>query len=91
MGCTSAQLALAWMAQRSSSCVIPIVGARTASQLAENLGYIDIQLQSGQVAQLDELTALTPEYPQALFASDFFQTMMFGELRDSIELPPGNS
>jgi aryl-alcohol dehydrogenase-like predicted oxidoreductase len=89
MDCTSAQLALAWMAQRSSSCVIPIVGARTARQLAENLGYIDIQLQSGQVAQLDELTALTPEYPQALFASDFFQTMMFGELRDSMEMPPG--
>jgi hypothetical protein len=44
-------------------------------------------LEREQVAQLDELTALAPEYPQALFASDFFQTMMFGELRESIELP----
>jgi len=91
IGCTSAQLALAWMMQRSTSCVIPIVGARTADQLGENLGCIDIQLKPEHVEQLDELTALTPEYPQALFASDFFQTMMFGELRESIELPHGKS
>jgi len=87
IGCTSAQLALAWMAQRSSSCVIPIIGARTASQLRENLGSVDIRLKPDHLGQLDELTALTPEYPQALFASDFFQTMMFGELRENIELP----
>lgn len=87
IGCTSAQLALAWMAQRSTSCVIPIIGARSANQLRENLSCVDVRLQPGQIAQLDELTALEAEYPQALFASDFFQTMMFGELRDSIDVP----
>lgn len=87
IGCTSAQLALAWMVQRSTSCVVPIIGARTAVQLEENLGCIEVKLTSDQIAQLDALTALTPEYPQALFASDFFQAMMFGDLRDSIEKP----
>jgi aryl-alcohol dehydrogenase-like predicted oxidoreductase len=90
IGCTSAQLALAWIAQRSTSCVIPIIGARTVVQLRENLGSVAIRLEREQVAQLDELTALAPEYPQALFASDFFQTMMFGELRESVQMPRRN-
>lgn len=85
VGCTCAQLALAWMAQRSNTCVIPIIGARSASQLSENLGCIDVELQARQVSQLDELTAPEPEYPQSLFDSEFFQTMMFGEGRENIE------
>lgn len=91
IGCTSAQLALAWMAQRSATSVIPIIGARTATQLDENLGCIDVQLQAAQVEQLDALTAPEPEYPQALFESEFFQNMMFGELRDRIEIRGRNS
>ena len=90
IGCTSAQLALAWIAQRSTSCVIPIIGARTVTQLRENLGAVTIRLEREQVAQLDKLTALAPEYPQALFASEFFQTMMFGELRESVQMPRRN-
>lgn len=86
VGCTSAQLALSWMMQRSSTSVIPIIGARSASQVGENLGCIHVALLPQQIAQLDELTALEAEYPQSLFASEFFQTMMFGQLREDIEL-----
>ena len=43
-----------------------------------------LALNATQIAALDELTALTPEYPQSLFFSEFFQTMMYGEVRDRI-------
>jgi aryl-alcohol dehydrogenase-like predicted oxidoreductase len=84
VGCSPAQLALAWMMQRSAPRVIPIIGARKLSQLEDNLQAVDIQLSTTQIASIDELTALNQEYPQALFASEFFQTMMYGEVRERI-------
>jgi aryl-alcohol dehydrogenase-like predicted oxidoreductase len=84
VGCSSAQLALAWMMQRAATRVIPIIGARKLAQLEDNLQAVNIELNATQIAALDELTALTPEYPQSLFVSEFFQTMMYGEVRDRI-------
>ena len=84
IGCSSAQLALAWMSQRSATRVIPIIGARKLPQLEDNLQAVNVELNAAQIAHLDELTALTPEYPQTLFASEFFQTMMYGEVRERI-------
>ena len=45
-----------------------------------------MELLPQQIAQLDELTAPEPEYPRSLLASEFFQTMMFGEARENIVL-----
>jgi aryl-alcohol dehydrogenase-like predicted oxidoreductase len=84
IGCSSAQLALAWQMQRSAACVIPIIGARKLSQLEDNLGAVDVRLDAEQIERLDALTALETEYPQSLFKSDFFQTMMYGEVRERI-------
>jgi aryl-alcohol dehydrogenase-like predicted oxidoreductase len=86
IGCSSAQLALAWMMQRTDACVIPIIGARKMHQLTDNLGAADIVLTAAQITELDSLTALTPEYPQSLFDSEFFQTMMYGQIRPEILL-----
>ncbi len=81
IGCTPAQLALAWLRQRSpASIIIPILGARTRAQLVENLGCLDLQLTADQVADLEALTAPAPEYPQSLLASEFFQRLMHGDV-----------
>lgn len=79
IGCSPSQLALAWIAQRSATNLIPIVGARSVEQLKDNLGSIDIKLTKKQIEALDLLTALTPEYPQSLLGSEFFQVLMYGE------------
>ena len=86
IGCSTAQLALAWMMRRSSACVVPIIGARTLPQLSDNLGAVAVELTPDILASLDELTELVPEYPNSLFASEFFETMMYGEVRPRIEL-----
>jgi aryl-alcohol dehydrogenase-like predicted oxidoreductase len=87
IGCSPAQLALAWMSQRSPTRVIPIIGARTLAQLEDNLQATTVTLKAEEIAELDALTALTPEYPQSLFVSEFFQTMMYGEVREHMHLP----
>lgn len=86
MGCSTAQLALAWMMRRSSQCVIPIIGARNLEQLEDNLGAVAIDVPPETIAALDALTEHEPEYPQSLYASEFFQTMMYGEVSSRIEL-----
>jgi aryl-alcohol dehydrogenase-like predicted oxidoreductase len=86
VGCSAAQLALAWQIQRSSTCVVPIIGARSLSQLQDNLGAAEICLDAAQIEAVNALTATDAAYPQTLYASDFFRTMMYGEAWDKLEL-----
>ena len=61
-GCTVAQVALAWLLhQRAVSSVI--IGAKRVDQLDDNLGSVDVVLSAEDVAALDEVTRLAPEYP----------------------------
>jgi len=85
-GCSAAQLALAWMMRRTSACVVPIIGARNLAQLQDNLGAVQVRLDTAQITALDELTAADPAYPQTLYTSDFFRTMMYGEAWEKLEL-----
>lgn len=85
-GCTPAQLALAWMMRRSTACVVPIIGARTPAQLADNLGAVGVRPSGEQIAKLDALTAADPAYPQSLFDSEFFRTLMYGEAWQQLDI-----
>jgi len=86
LDCSAAQLALAWMMRRSSTCIVPIIGARTLVQLQDNLDAINVQLDTAQISALDDLAAPDPAYPQAMYASEFFRTLMYGEAWDKLEL-----
>ena len=54
VGCTPAQLALAWLLNRASH-VIPIPGTRSAAHLDENMGAIAIKLDRDLLQRLDRL------------------------------------
>ncbi|KZZ62787.1 aldo/keto reductase, partial [Sulfitobacter sp. HI0129] len=57
-----AQIALAWLLHKPG-VTSAIVGARKEEQLIDNLGAVDIALSDEEMAQLDEVSALRPEYP----------------------------
>ena len=62
IGATVAQVALAWLlAKRAVTSIL--VGASKPSQLADNLGAINVSLDAGTVERLDALTAPTEVYP----------------------------
>lgn len=54
VGCTPAQLGLAWLLARGEH-VIPLPGTTRAEHLAENLGASDVALDAATVAELDAL------------------------------------
>lgn len=57
-----AQISLAWLLRKPGVTSV-IVGARKEEQLVDNLGAAGIDLSDEEVRQLDEVSALKPEYP----------------------------
>jgi len=51
--CTPSQLALAWNASQPG-ITAPIIGPRTLDQLVDNLGAVDLVLEDGELAELDQ-------------------------------------
>jgi aryl-alcohol dehydrogenase-like predicted oxidoreductase len=54
VGCTSAQLALAWLLARGEH-VVPIPGTTSVAHLEENLGAVDVTLKPATIERLDAL------------------------------------
>ena len=61
--CSVARVAQAWLLHQPGVTSI-IVGARKPDQLADNLAAADLQLSDDELAKLDEVSQLPPEYPQ---------------------------
>ena len=65
---TVAQVALAWLLYQPSVTSV-IIGAKTMSQLKDNLASVDVKLEAEDLQQLDEVSRLAPEYPGWMFAT----------------------
>jgi aryl-alcohol dehydrogenase-like predicted oxidoreductase len=68
LGWSSSQVALAWTRARRRD-VHPIVGARTLSQLTDNLKAASLVLPPDALKQLDEVSAIPLGFPHDFMAS----------------------
>lgn len=59
LGATPAKVALRWLMQRDKN-IIPIIGARTLSQLEDNLGVLDIHIPEMEMIELDNISKIDP-------------------------------
>jgi aryl-alcohol dehydrogenase-like predicted oxidoreductase len=62
-----ARVALAWLLQRRGVMSV-IIGAKTIQQLDDNLTAADLALSAEEIAALDAVSALKPEYPGWMLA-----------------------
>lgn len=63
-GASAGQVAIAWIrAQQRRAVTIPIVGVRTAEQLGDNLGAVEIDLEPAELDRLDEVSRVTLGFP----------------------------
>src|SRR5438067_13218833 len=71
-GCTTAQLALAWVLAKGED-VVPIPGTRHVRYLDENIGALQVKLTPGDLERLDEIlppgAAAGPRYPERSIAT----------------------
>jgi aryl-alcohol dehydrogenase-like predicted oxidoreductase len=61
-GCSPARLSLAWLLAKSVVTSV-IIGAKRVEQLQDNLAAIELTLTLDELKQLDQVSALPPEYP----------------------------
>ena len=61
-GCSPARVALAWLLQQPVTTSV-IIGAKRLEQLEDNLAAVELQLSPEEMKQLNEASALPPEYP----------------------------
>jgi aryl-alcohol dehydrogenase-like predicted oxidoreductase len=61
-GCSPARLALAWLLAKPVVTSV-ILGAKRLDQLQDNLAAVELTLTPDELGQLDEISALVPEYP----------------------------
>jgi len=57
-----ARVAIAWLLHKPPVTSV-IIGAKTVEQLTDNIAAVDLRLSDEQMAALDKVSALPPEYP----------------------------
>jgi aryl-alcohol dehydrogenase-like predicted oxidoreductase len=67
-GCSPARLSLAWLLAKHVVTSV-IISAKRLDQLQDNLAAVEITLTQDELWQLDEASALPPEYPEWMLAS----------------------
>jgi aryl-alcohol dehydrogenase-like predicted oxidoreductase len=83
---TPGQVCIAWvLAQRPKANLVPILGARSAGQLEENLGALAVELAPETLARLEEATATPLGFPSTFLAGDEVVHLIFGDTRQLIE------
>jgi aryl-alcohol dehydrogenase-like predicted oxidoreductase len=67
-GCSLARVALAWLLAKHVVTSV-IIGARRLDQLQDNLSAVDLELTADEIEQLDRVSAMPPEYPGWMLAT----------------------
>jgi aryl-alcohol dehydrogenase-like predicted oxidoreductase len=79
IGCTPAQLAVAWTLT-NPAVASPVVGVRTPAQLEDNLGALAVTISPEQLARLEAVSAVPAVFPLDVLKGPA-EGMMFGNVR----------
>jgi aryl-alcohol dehydrogenase-like predicted oxidoreductase len=81
---TPSQVATAWVRAQPWP-LVPIVGARSAAQMRENLGALDLELTPSYLERLGELGDFRAGFPRDFLESDHVRGLIFGDTFDLID------
>ena len=79
IGCTPAQLAVAWTLT-NPAVASPVIGVRTPAQLEDNLGALAVDISAEQLARLNAVSAVPPVFPMDVLRGPA-ESMMFGGVK----------
>ena len=85
IGRTPSQIAINWVRQQAHKAqVIPILGARTAAQMADNLGALDFLLTPEQIEKIEAFSEFELGFPRSFLLNDHVQGLVHGEIGNRI-------
>jgi diketogulonate reductase-like aldo/keto reductase len=79
-------VALAWTLL-NDSVTAPLIGARTLSQLEDNLGALEVELPDDAYARLDQASKVTLGFPHDVLARPSTMAAVFGDTSVSARRP----
>ncbi|HEV2033419.1 MAG TPA: aldo/keto reductase [Candidatus Dormibacteraeota bacterium] len=87
LGVSSARVALAWVRQQARrwGVVIPLIGARTRQQLADNLGCLEVELNDAVLGALDDASAVDLGFPHTMIESDLIRALKTSGKHDLLD------
>jgi aryl-alcohol dehydrogenase-like predicted oxidoreductase len=77
VGRPAAQVAIAWLLGKRG-CTCPIIGARTAKQLADSIAALEVTLAPEQAAKLDAASRIERGFPHDFLESETVRGILFG-------------
>lgn len=77
VGRSSVQVAIRWVRQQAG-IVIPIVGVRTAAQMADNLGALDFELSQEHMDRLNKVSAIEMGFPYDFVNQPYTRSIIHG-------------
>ncbi|MCX6833356.1 MAG: aldo/keto reductase, partial [candidate division Zixibacteria bacterium] len=83
IGRKPSQVALNWIRQREQQ-MIPIIGARTAIQLAEDLDCVNFELTTEQFGRLNKVSAIELGFPHDFLAQEFIKDLVYAGTQGQI-------
>ncbi|MBD3332454.1 aldo/keto reductase [candidate division GN15 bacterium] len=84
MGCAPSEVAINWVRQQPG-LQIPIIGARNADQLAENLACLEHPLSQEHLDRLDQVSRIDLGFPMEFITKDFIRNLIFAGTFDKID------
>jgi aryl-alcohol dehydrogenase-like predicted oxidoreductase len=79
IGRTPAQVAINWVRQQQHLAeIIPIVGARTAAQMREDLACLEFTLSDEHLQRLEKVSSISLGFPHSFLASDHVRGLIYG-------------
>ncbi len=82
IGKPMSQVAINWVRQSQKAQMIPILGARSARQLKDNLGALDWKLSDDQYQRLDKVSAIDLGFPHGFLDGNRY---IYGATFDKID------
>ena len=83
IGCSPAQLAIAWT-MRNYSHIIPVIGARKISQIEDSLGYLEVKISDEQLQRLNDVSEIELGFPHDFLQKDGVKMVTYGGTIDKL-------
>jgi aryl-alcohol dehydrogenase-like predicted oxidoreductase len=84
VGASPAQVALKWVIHQHKS-MIPIIGARKASQLEDSLGALNLTLSDDNIKELNDVSAIDLGFPHRFLENERIRDIVYAGTYDKIE------
>ncbi len=84
LGCSPAHVAINWVRQKDQ-VVIPVIGARKASQIEDSLGCLQFPLPAEAIARLNAVSAIEMGFPHDFLQGASVNAILFSDQKDLIE------